>query len=207
MYQKQYRSFRVCNFSIQSLHKIDSIIINTAPHTVVLPGTKSQSTINRARTTFFLPFKSRKNHQRWILYQQAGPASGKQNYLAEGTVFSPGGVPPTHDFSRARKRGGKRGENGKDRAEKRRQSKQKKKKKKRKRRKIRMNTRRIRKCLGDRHNMTFRSSITEEISSSRLLEGGALTIRGKKYPKRYLFSSVNSYVSIECKWVWKKILL
>ena len=161
MYQKQYRSFRVCNFSIQSLHKIDSIIINTAPHTVVLPGTKSQSTINRARTTFFLPFKSRKNHQRWILYQQPGPASGKQNYLAEGTVFSPGGV----------------------------------------------NTRRIRKCLGDRHNMTFRSSITEEISSSRLLEGGALTIRGKKYPKRYLFSSVNSYVSIECKWVWKKILL
>lgn len=111
------------------------------------------------------------------------------------------GVPPTHDFSRARKRGGKRGENGKDRAEKRRQSKQKKKKKKRKRRKIRMNTRRIRKCLGDRHNMTFRSSITEEISSSRLLEGGALTIRGKKYPKRYLFSSVNSYVSIECKWI------
>lgn len=42
------------------------------------------------------------------------------------------GVPPTHDFSRARKRGGKRGENGKDRAEKRRQSKQKKKKKREK---------------------------------------------------------------------------
>lgn len=206
MYQKQYRSFRVCNFSIQSLHKIDSIIINTAPHTVVLPRTKSQSTINRARTTFFLPFKSRKNHQRWILYQQAGPASGKQNYLAEGTVFSPWGSAHPRFLTSEKKR---REERGKWERPGRKETaiQTKKEKKKRKRRKIRMNTRRIRKCLGDRHNMTFRSSITEEISSSRLLEGGALTIRGKKYPKRYLFSSVNSYVSIECKWVWKKILL
>lgn len=61
-----------------------------------------------------------------------------------------------------------------------------------------MNTRRIRKCLGDRHNMTFRSSITEEISSSRLLplEGGALTIRGKKYPRDILSFPLRPFVHI-----------
>lgn len=61
-----------------------------------------------------------------------------------------------------------------------------------------MNTRRIRKCLGDRHNMTFRSSITEEISSSRLLplEGGALTIRGKKYPRDILSFPLRPFAHI-----------
>lgn len=96
------------------------------------------------------------------------------------------------DFSQKEK------ENGEDRAEKRRQSKQKK-------RKIRMNRRWIRKCLGDRRNMTFRSSITKEISSSRFLssEGGALTIaipiRRKRYP---LFSL--RFVHIQCIRIWKK---
>lgn len=141
--------------------------------------------------TSFLPFESRKNHQRWILYQQPGPASGKQNYRAEGTVSPSPGFRPRRFLTREKKRREER-ENGKDRAKKRRQSKQKTK------RKIRMNTRRIRKCLGDRHNMTFRSSITEEISSSRLLplEGGALTIRGKKYPRDILSFPLRPFVHI-----------
>lgn len=162
-------------------------IINCA---TIVPRTKSQSTINRART----PPSSLSNLAKITNVESSinNLAQRRVNKITAPRERSPSpGFRPRRFLTREKKRREER-ENGKDRAKKRRQSKQKTK------RKIRMNTRRIRKCLGDRHNMTFRSSITEEISSSRLfpLEGGALTIRGKKYPRDILSFPLRPFVHI-----------